>query len=88
MIEVQTVTGFSDAKEEAYKFTDATPFLLEDKPQEHGSQYEKADYLFGIKVAASGKSENLIIGQDYPSTGVIGKVLLEAIRQRDSQLTG
>ncbi|RSL53505.1 hypothetical protein CEP54_010353 [Fusarium duplospermum] len=84
MIEGQTVTGFSNAEEEAYKFTDAMPFLLEDKLQEHGGKYKKADQLFGVKVVTSGKSENLITGQNPPSAGVIGKVLLEAIRSRAS----
>ncbi|KAL5591118.1 hypothetical protein FOBRF1_014675 [Fusarium oxysporum] len=82
MVKDQTVTGFSNAEEEAYKFTDAMPFLLEDKLQAHGGQYEKADQLFRAKVVTSGKSENLITGQNPPSAGVIGKVLLEAIQKR------
>ncbi|RMJ16839.1 hypothetical protein CDV36_003470 [Fusarium kuroshium] len=84
MVGGQAVTGFSNAEEDAYKFTDAMPFLLEDKLQEHGGKYEKADQLFGVKVVTSGKSENLITGQNPPSAGVIGKVLLEAIRSRAS----
>ncbi|KAF5606155.1 uncharacterized protein FSUBG_6172 [Fusarium subglutinans] len=76
-----TVTGFSNAEEDAYKFTDAMPFLLEDKLKEHGGQYEKADQLFGVKVVTSGKDENLITGQNPPSAGVIGKVLLQAIQK-------
>ncbi|RTE84396.1 hypothetical protein BHE90_001042 [Fusarium euwallaceae] len=84
MVEGQAVTGFSNAEEDAYKFTDAMPFLLENKLQEHGGKYEKADQLFGVKVVTSGKSENLITGQNPPSAGVIGKVLLEAIRSRAS----
>ncbi|KAI8721431.1 DJ-1 protein-PfpI domain-containing protein [Fusarium sp. LHS14.1] len=82
MVDGQTVTGFSNAEEEAYKFTDAMPFLLEDKLQEHRGQYVKADQLFGVKVVTSGKSENLITGQNPPSAGVIGKVLSEAILKR------
>ncbi|KAI3571304.1 hypothetical protein IWW34DRAFT_770353 [Fusarium oxysporum f. sp. albedinis] len=58
------------------------PFLLEDKLQAHGGQYEKADQLFGVKVVTSGKSENSITGQNPPSAGVIGKILLEAIPKR------
>lgn len=81
MVQGQTVTGFSNAEEDAYKFTDAMPFLLEDKLKEHGGQYEKADQLFGVKVVTSGKSENLITGQNPPSAGVIGKVLLQAIQK-------
>lgn len=81
MVQGQTVTGFSNAEEDAYKFTDAMPFLLEDKLKEHGGQYEKADQLFGVKVVTSGKSKNLITGQNPPSAGVIGKVLLQAIQK-------
>ncbi|UPK89476.1 hypothetical protein LCI18_000411 [Fusarium solani-melongenae] len=84
MVNGQAVTGFSNAEEEAYKFTDAMPFLLENKLQEHRGQYEKADQLFSVKVVTSGKGENLITGQNPPSAGVIGKVLLEAIRKRAS----
>ncbi|KAJ4245544.1 hypothetical protein NW762_014053 [Fusarium torreyae] len=82
MVQGQTVTGFSNAEEEAYKFTDAMPFLLEDELKAHGGQYEKANELFGVKVVTSGKSENLITGQNPPSAGAIGKVLLEAIGKR------
>jgi hypothetical protein len=45
----------------------------------HGGQSEKADQLFGVTAITSGKSESLITGQNHPSAGVIGKVLLEAI---------
>ncbi|KAF5686535.1 hypothetical protein FCIRC_2838 [Fusarium circinatum] len=81
MVQGQTATGFSNAEEDAYKFTDAMPFLLEDKLKEHGGQYEKADQLFGVKVVTSGKNNNLITGQNPPSAGVIGKVLLQAIQK-------
>ncbi|KAL6406562.1 ThiJ/PfpI family protein [Ilyonectria robusta] len=72
MVKDQAVTGFSNAEEDAYKFTDAMPFLLEDELRNHGGKYEKADQLFGVKVVVSGKSGNLVTGQNPPSAGVIG----------------
>ncbi|KAF4497168.1 hypothetical protein FAGAP_6691 [Fusarium agapanthi] len=81
MVQGQTVTGFSNAEEDAYEFTDAMPFLLEDKLKEHGGQYKMTDQLFNVKVVTSGKNENLITGQNPPSARVIGKVLLQAIQK-------
>lgn len=76
----QAVTGFSNAEEEIYKFTDAMPFLLETELTKHGAKYEKADQPFGIKIVVSGKHGKLITGQNPPSAAVIGDALLEAIR--------
>ncbi|KAH6972794.1 class I glutamine amidotransferase-like protein [Ilyonectria sp. MPI-CAGE-AT-0026] len=84
MVKDQAVTGFSNAEEDAYKFTDAMPFLLEDELRNHGGKYEKADQLFGVKVVVSGKSGNLVTGQNPPSAGVIGKTLVEVIQKLQS----
>lgn len=84
MVKDQTVTGFSNAEEDAYKFTDAMPFLLEDELRNHGGKYEKADQLFGVKVVVSGKSGNLVTGQNPPSAGVIGQTLVEVIQKHQS----
>lgn len=80
MVRDQAVTGFSNAEEDAYNFTSAMPFLLEDELKKHGGRYEKADQLFGVKVVVSGKYGRLVTGQNPPSAGAIGKVLLEVIR--------
>lgn len=82
MVSGQTVTGFSNAEEDAYKFTELMPFLLESQMIARGAKYEKAEQLFGVKVTVSGKSGNLITGQNPPSAGPIGKVLLDAILSR------
>ncbi|KAH7144178.1 class I glutamine amidotransferase-like protein [Dactylonectria estremocensis] len=84
MVRDQTVTGFSNAEEDAYQFTDAMPFLLENELRNHGGKYEKADQLFGVKVVVSGKSGNLVTGQNPPSAGVIGKTLVEVIQKHQS----
>ncbi|KAH6866238.1 class I glutamine amidotransferase-like protein [Thelonectria olida] len=81
MVKGQTVTGFSNAEEDAYQFTDAMPFLLEDELRNHGGKYEKADQLFGVKVVVSG---NLVTGQNPLSAGAIGKTLVEVIQKRQS----
>ncbi|EQB52168.1 hypothetical protein CGLO_08245 [Colletotrichum gloeosporioides Cg-14] len=79
LVKDQEVTGFSNAEEDAYQFTDAMPFLLETEMKNHGAHYVKADQLFGVKIVVSGKDGRLITGQNPPSAGVIGKTLVEAI---------
>ncbi|KAJ4983115.1 ThiJ/PfpI family protein [Stagonosporopsis vannaccii] len=81
LVKDQTVTGFSNAEEDAYNFTSAMPFLLEDELKNHGGKYEKADHLFGTKVVTSGRYGKLITGQNPPSAGPIGRALLEAIQR-------
>ncbi|KAM0331391.1 hypothetical protein ACHAQA_003064 [Verticillium albo-atrum] len=76
LIKGHEFTGFSNAEEDIYKFTDAMPFLLETVAKEHGASYVKADQPFGAKVVVSGK---LITGQNPPSAGVIGEALLKEI---------
>jgi putative intracellular protease/amidase len=79
LVQGKDVTGFSIAEEDAHKFTDAMPFLLEDELRNHGGLYSKADRLFRVNVAKGGDNGKLITGQNPPSTGTVGKVLLEAL---------
>lgn len=81
LVQGHAVTGFSNAEEDAYQFTDAMPFLLEDELKKHGGSYEKADQLFGVRVVVS---RNLVTGQNPPSAGVIGGSLLEEIQRREA----
>ncbi|GKT86127.1 thiJ/pfpI family protein [Colletotrichum tofieldiae] len=37
LVKGQEVTGFSNAEEDAYQFTDAMPFLLENELKNHGA---------------------------------------------------
>ncbi|KAM3516725.1 hypothetical protein NHJ13051_009639 [Beauveria bassiana] len=73
------VTGFSNAEEEIFKFTDAMPFALESELKNNGGKYEKAAEPFGVKIVAGGKDGKLITGQNPPSAAVIGDTLLKAI---------
>lgn len=82
MIAGQEVTGFSNAEEEAYNFTELMPFLLEDEMKKNGGIYQKADKPFGVKTVVSGRDGNLVTGQNPPSAGVIGKVLVEVLKRR------
>jgi putative intracellular protease/amidase len=81
MVQDQDVTGFSNAEEDAYNFTSAMPFLLEDEMKKHGGKYCKADQPFGTKVVISGKHGKLVTGQNPPSASVIGKTLVEIIQK-------
>ncbi|KAM5357702.1 hypothetical protein ACJZ2D_016003 [Fusarium nematophilum] len=56
MVQGHALTGFSNAEEDAYQFTDAMPFLLEDELKKHGGKYEKADQLFGVRVVCDLKA--------------------------------
>ncbi|KAH8602369.1 class I glutamine amidotransferase-like protein [Bisporella sp. PMI_857] len=75
----QTVTGLSNAEEDALQATAIMPFLLETELRNHGASYVKADGLFGVKVVRSGKEGNLVTGQNPPSAGVIGGEILKAL---------
>lgn len=75
----QTVTGLSNAEEDALQATQFMPVLLESVLRDHGASYVKADELFGVKVVTSGAGGRLITGQNPPSAGVIGGVLVKAI---------
>ncbi|KAH7353383.1 class I glutamine amidotransferase-like protein [Plectosphaerella cucumerina] len=78
----QTVTGFSNAEEDAYDNTKLMPFLLEDDLKKNGAKYVKADNLFGVKTVVSGRDGNLATGQNPPSAGVRESVLVEVIQKR------
>ncbi|KAK7177619.1 ThiJ/PfpI family protein [Paraphaeosphaeria sporulosa] len=70
-----------EAEEDAYNFTSAMPFLLEDEMKNQGGKYEKADQLFEVKVVVSGEYGKLITGQNPPSACVTGKTILEVIQK-------
>ncbi|KAG8899419.1 hypothetical protein FRB99_006720 [Tulasnella sp. 403] len=69
-------TGFSNVEEEQVHQVKAIPFLLEDKIQEKGGKYVKADEPWGPKVVVDG---NLITGQNPASANGIGEAILNAL---------
>jgi len=74
----KTVTGFSNAEEEAVSRTKDIPFLLEDRIKDLGGKYEKATEPFAPKVIVDGR---LITGQNPASAGPIGKEILKALQK-------
>ena len=73
------VTGLSNEEEEILQFTKVMPFLLEDRLRQHGGQYKKAAAPFTGNVVESGKGDRLITGQNPPSAGLVGEVLLRRL---------
>ncbi|KAG8899421.1 hypothetical protein FRB99_006722 [Tulasnella sp. 403] len=69
-------TGFSNFEEEQVNQVKAIPFLLEDKLQEKGGKYVKADQPWGPKVVVDG---TLITGQNPASAKGVGEALLKAL---------
>lgn len=59
-----SVTGFTDAEEDAVQLTSAVPFLIETRFKELGAKYEKADD-WNSKVCVDG---NLVTGQNPQSS--------------------
>ncbi|GJE84993.1 type 1 glutamine amidotransferase domain-containing protein [Phanerochaete sordida] len=71
-------TGFSNAEEIAIDQVKAIPFLLEDRINELGGKYVKADAAWAPKVVVDG---NLITGQNPASAGPIGQAILKALQK-------
>jgi putative intracellular protease/amidase len=71
----KTVTGFSDAEEEAVQLQGIVPYMLETKLIELGGKYEKAD-LWNSKVCVDG---NLVTGQNPQSSEALAKKVVEIL---------
>ncbi|KAK2466169.1 hypothetical protein APHAL10511_001811 [Amanita phalloides] len=74
----KTVTGFSNAEEEAIGKTKDIPFLLEDEIKALGGRYVKAAELWRPKVVVDG---HLITGQNPASAAPLGKEILKALQK-------
>ncbi|KAH9477892.1 Glutathione-independent glyoxalase HSP31 [Psilocybe cubensis] len=72
----RTFTGFSNEEEVQVDKVADIPFLLEDRIQDLGGKYVKADKAWGVKIAVDGK---LITGQNPASASAVGKALLQAL---------
>lgn len=79
LVSGNTVTGLSNEEEEILQFTKLMPFLLEDQLRENGGHYKKASAPFTGNVVESGKEDRLITGQNPPSAGLVGEVLLRRL---------
>lgn len=75
LVKGKTITGFSNAEEEAVKLTKIVPFLLEDELKKLGAQYSNgADWINYTK-----QDGLLITGQNPASSATVAKLLLAAL---------
>ncbi|KAF8599112.1 class I glutamine amidotransferase-like protein [Ceratobasidium sp. AG-I] len=72
----RTVTGFSNAEEEAIDGVSGVPFLLEDRIKELGGTYVKAEKDWAPHVVVDGK---IITGQNPASAKGVGEEILKAL---------
>ncbi len=72
----KTVTGFSNAEEDAFQMTQYMPFSLEDRLAAVSKEYVRADKLWGEKAVPQGK---LITGQNPASAKAVGEAILKAL---------
>lgn len=77
LVKGKNVTGFTNSEEEAVKLTEVVPFLVEDKLQELGGNYSKADD-WQPHVVRDGL---LITGQNPASSEGAAKELLKLLRK-------
>ena len=75
LVKGRTVTGFTNAEEEAVGLTDVVPFLLEDKLKAQGANFSEGG-AFKSHVVRDGL---LITGQSPPSSEATAEALLEAL---------
>ncbi|WP_168389933.1 type 1 glutamine amidotransferase domain-containing protein [Acinetobacter indicus] len=73
LVKGKTVTGFSNAEEDAVGLTNVVPFLVEDMLKEHGGQYSKAED-WQVHVQQDGL---LITGQNPASSEATAEALLK-----------
>ena len=75
LVKGKTITGFSNAEEDAVKLTNVVPFLLEDELKKLGAHYSNgADWVNYTK-----QDGLLITGQNPASSATVAKLLLAAL---------
>lgn len=78
LVKGKTVTGFSNAEEEAVKLTKVVPFLLADELKELGAQYSS-----GPDWGSYTKQDGLLItGQNPASSAAAAILLLTAVKEK------
>ena len=75
LIKGKSITGFSNAEEEAVQLADVVPFLLEDQLKTKGGHYSKADNWQPYAVT----DVNLVTGQNPASSEMVAKAVLKKI---------
>lgn len=75
LVRGKEVTGFTNSEEEAVNLTNVVPFLIEDKMNQLGAHYSKADdWQSYVKIDG-----NLITGQNPASSEAAAKELLKLL---------
>lgn len=76
LVKGKTVTGFTNAEEDAVKLTSAMPLLLEDALIQKGANFTKSAEIFIEKVVTDGK---LVTGQNPNSAKGVGEAIAKAL---------
>lgn len=76
LVKGKSVTGFSDAEEEAVQLQSLVPFLLESKLIDLGAKYSKADSMWSPHVCVDGK---LITGQNPGSSEACAEEIIKIL---------
>ncbi len=84
LVDGKSVTGFSNAEEDAAGLTDVMPFLLESKLVERGASYSKAPLWQNHVVV----SERLVTGQNPASAAGVGAAVARLLsREKGSAIS-
>jgi putative intracellular protease/amidase len=75
LVKGKTVTGFSNAEEEAVQLTGVVPFLVEDNLKANGGSYSKADDWHANAIVDG----NLVTGQNPASSEEAARAVLELL---------
>ncbi len=75
LVKGKSITGFSNAEEEAVQLADVVPFLLEDQLKAKGGNYSKGDNWQPYAVTDG----DLITGQNPASSEMVAKAVLEKV---------
>lgn len=77
LVKGRSVTGFSNAEEDAVQLSEVVPFLVEDELKAKGANYSKGADWHPYAIADG----NLITGQNPASSDLVAKAVLEIITQ-------
>lgn len=80
LVRGKNVTGFTNSEEDAVGLTDVVPFLIQDKMNQLGANYSKADD-WNSYVLVDG---NLITGQNPASSEKAAQELLKMLKNKQS----
>ena len=76
LVQGKSVTGFSNAEEDAVQLSQIVPFLVEDSLKSKGATYSKADDWQPYAITDG----NLITGQNPASSESVARAVLESIQ--------